>query len=63
MVLNIGLCIALFDIIDMGESFIFPGGSASHTKVHFRYVVFRPFIDEVLTGTIKRSSSEGVYGK
>ena len=28
----------------------------------FRYVVFRPFIDEVLVGKIKSSSSDGVQG-
>ena len=30
--------------------------------VKFRYVVFRPFIDEVLVGKIKSSSSDGVQG-
>ena len=31
--------------------------------VHFRYVVFRPFVDEILIGKIKGSSKEGVMGK
>ena len=30
--------------------------------VKFRYVVFRPFVDEVLVGKIKSSSPEGVQG-
>ncbi len=32
-------------------------------SVHFRYVVFRPFLDEVLVGKIRSSSKEGVSGK
>ena len=31
--------------------------------MHFRYVVFRPFLDEVLVGKIRSSSKEGVSGK
>lgn len=30
--------------------------------VRFRFVVFRPFIDEVLVGKIRSCSSEGVRG-
>ncbi|XP_055008728.1 DNA-directed RNA polymerase III subunit RPC8 isoform X2 [Boleophthalmus pectinirostris] len=37
------------------------GDGASHTKVHFRYVVFHPFLDEVLVGKIKYCSQEGVH--
>ncbi|XP_041364731.1 DNA-directed RNA polymerase III subunit RPC8-like [Gigantopelta aegis] len=57
---NVGLCIALWDIEKFEDSYIFPGDGASHTIVHFRYVVFRPFIDEILIGKIKGSSKEGV---
>ena len=31
-------------------------------SVKFRFVVFRPFIDEVLTGKVKTSSKEGLHG-
>ncbi|XP_060562211.1 DNA-directed RNA polymerase III subunit RPC8-like [Ruditapes philippinarum] len=44
----------------MEESFIFPGDGAHHTIVQFRYVVFRPFVDEILLGKIKSCSKEGV---
>ena len=30
--------------------------------VRFRFVVFRPFIDELLVGTIRSSSPEGIRG-
>ncbi|KAK2156263.1 hypothetical protein LSH36_217g02009 [Paralvinella palmiformis] len=45
---NVGLCIVLWDVTKLEDSYIFPGSGASHTVVHFRYVVFRPFMDELL---------------
>lgn len=59
---NLGLCIALWDIKHIEDAYIFPGDGASHSIVHFRYVVFRPFIDEILVGKIKSCSKEGVHG-
>lgn len=34
----------------------------SSFPVHFRYVVFHPFLDEILIGKIKGCSPEGVHG-
>lgn len=61
VVYNVGLCICLYDITKLDDSYIFPGDGASHTKVHFRYVVFHPFLDEILVGKIKGCSAEGVH--
>ncbi|KAJ8251608.1 hypothetical protein GJAV_G00223170 [Gymnothorax javanicus] len=61
VVYNVGLCICLYDITKLEDSYIFPGDGASHTKVHFRYVVFRPFLDEILVGKIKYCGQEGVH--
>ncbi|XP_043083399.1 DNA-directed RNA polymerase III subunit RPC8 isoform X1 [Puntigrus tetrazona] len=61
VVFNVGLCVCLHDITQLEDSYIFPGDGASHTKVHFRYVVFRPFLDEILVGKIKGCSAEGVH--
>ena len=63
VVLNVGLCIALFDITSLGDSYIFPGDGASHTRVTFRYVVFRPFLEEILEGVIKSANADGMQGK
>jgi DNA-directed RNA polymerase III subunit RPC8 len=52
VIYQLGLCMALFDIKTIEKSYIFPGDGSSHTRVTFRYVVFRPFIDEVLTGRV-----------
>ena len=32
-------------------------------SVHFRFVVFRPFMDEVVVAKIRSCSKEGVHGK
>lgn len=50
VIYQLGLCIALFDIIKIEDSYVFPGDGSSHTRVTFRFVVFRPFIDEILLG-------------
>ena len=44
-------CLLVTDILIL---FSFP--------VHFRYVVFHPFLDEILIGKIKGCSPEGVHG-
>lgn len=59
--LNVGLCIALNDILRIDESYIFPGDGSSHTKVVFRYIIFRPFMEEILVGKIRSCNSDGVH--
>ncbi|KAH7944602.1 hypothetical protein HPB52_021817 [Rhipicephalus sanguineus] len=61
VVIDVGLCIALYDITKIEDSRILPGDGSFHTTVQFRYVVFRPFLDEVLIGKIRSSSQEGIY--
>lgn len=59
------LCIftlTLQDITKRGESFIMPGRSGHHTKVEFRFVVFRPFMEEILVGKVKSCNKEHVQG-
>ena len=60
VIYNIGLCIVLYDVLKIGDEFIFPNDGGAHIQVEFRYVVFRPFLSEVLLGTIVSSSAEGL---
>ena len=48
---------------NLGPYFYTPllGDGASHTKVRFRMLVFRPHMEEVLVGKIKSCSKEGVH--
>lgn len=41
VVMNVGLCLSLFDVLEIGDSMIYPGEGAYFSKVRFRFVVFR----------------------
>ena len=58
---DVGLVIALWDILKIGDSYLLPGDGASHTRVEFRILVFRPFMEEVLVGKIKCCTKQGVH--
>lgn len=60
VVLDVGLVICLHDIVEVGESYIYCGDGAIHTKCVYRLIVFRPQIGEVICGTLKSSSKEGL---
>ena len=51
---DVGLVIALWDILKIGDSYLLPGDGASHTRVEFRILVFRPFMEEVLVGKVSQ---------
>lgn len=68
------MCISLYDIIKEGPCFIFPGEGSYQTpgknkvnnlnnKVEFRCIVFRPFVNEIITGKVIDSSKKGLKGK
>lgn len=61
VLLHVGLCISMKDIIKLGDSVILPGDGASHTEVFYRYIVFRAIPNEVLTGKIRSCTREGVH--
>lgn len=63
VVAKVGLCVALFDVLSMDDSYIFPGDGAAHTKVEFRFVIFRPFMEEIIVGKIKNCSKAGVHSE
>mmetsp|Transcript_19142 Transcript_19142/g.46215 ORF Transcript_19142/g.46215 Transcript_19142/m.46215 type:complete len:204 (+) Transcript_19142:315-926(+) len=58
---GVGLCICLYDITQLGDGKIYLSDSRVHVRAEFQLLVFRPFIGEVLTGKIARSSPEGLW--
>lgn len=60
VVLDVGLVICLYDILDLGESYIYCGDGAIHTRCSYRMIVFRPQIGEILEGSLRSSSKEGL---
>ncbi len=51
---DLGLVITIYDILSIEGGFIYPSDGAAHYTVKFRLVVFKPFINEVLTGRLTR---------
>jgi len=62
VMVNIGLCMALWDIKSISAAILYQGDGGAHSKVTFRYIVFRPFQDEVIIGKIKNCTPDGVHG-
>nr|CAH8868476.1 unnamed protein product [Trichobilharzia regenti] len=60
VIYKVGLCVSLWDILKVEESFISDVDGAYYTAVTFRIVCFRPFIDEILIGIVKSVSKSGL---
>lgn len=59
VIVDLGMCIALYDVIDVGESILYPGDASQHTSVKFRLVMFKPFVGEILTGKVVTCDEQG----
>jgi DNA-directed RNA polymerase subunit E'/Rpb7 len=61
---KLGLCVALWDVAEVGEPFVTPGQGGTHVKCTFRLCIFRPVVGEVLQGIVSRSvGGKGVFVK
>eukprot|EP01119_Soliformovum_irregulare_P019531 TRINITY_DN6203_c0_g1_i2.p2 TRINITY_DN6203_c0_g1~~TRINITY_DN6203_c0_g1_i2.p2 ORF type:complete len:193 (+),score=11.69 TRINITY_DN6203_c0_g1_i2:3-581(+) len=57
---DVGLGVALYDVLEFGEGYVYPGDGAAHYTVTFRLVVLRPFVGEILLGRIKSCDDYGI---
>ena len=55
MLHDLGLVVTIYDVLSIDGGFIYPSDGAAHYTVTFRLVVFRPFINEILTGRLTKS--------
>ncbi|KAF8605847.1 hypothetical protein BDV93DRAFT_489885 [Ceratobasidium sp. AG-I] len=60
VLLDVGLCICVFDLIWVGEGLVKYGDGCYWYKVTFRMVVFRPDRSEVIIGKVKSSTEDGI---
>mmetsp|Transcript_2729 Transcript_2729/g.6387 ORF Transcript_2729/g.6387 Transcript_2729/m.6387 type:complete len:329 (+) Transcript_2729:168-1154(+) len=61
VLMDTGLVISRYkDILKISNGLCVPGDGGCHHECLFRLIVFRPFVEEVCTGTIVKSTSEGV---
>ncbi|CAI4225178.1 unnamed protein product [Auanema sp. JU1783] len=57
---DLGLCMCLYDISEMGVTYILPGEGLGHNRVKFRFVVFRPHLDEIVEAKVISSNRQGL---
>jgi len=60
IILNVGLGVAFYDFVKIGDPYLYPGaGSAIHI-VRFRLIVFRPFVGEIVSAKVMQSNKDGI---
>jgi DNA-directed RNA polymerase III subunit RPC8 len=60
VVQNIGLCIALYDLLSASDGLISHGTGNVNVNVTFRMIIFRPFKGEIILGRIDRQDITGI---
>jgi DNA-directed RNA polymerase III subunit RPC8 len=60
VLLEVGLCISFYDILEVQDAFVYPAEGSCHQVVKFRLIIYRPFVNEVLKGKLIHSDAEGV---
>ncbi|KAI3632532.1 hypothetical protein MIR68_009638 [Amoeboaphelidium protococcarum] len=59
VLINVGLCICLHDILEIGDPEVDDGCVC--VNITFRLIVLRPCVGEVLEGKIRSSTAEGIH--
>lgn len=57
---DVGLGIAFFDFLYIGEPYLYPGAGSAIRLGRFRIVMFRPFVGEVMTGHVVEANKDGI---
>uniref|UniRef100_A0A7S1D3G6 RNA polymerase III subunit Rpc25 domain-containing protein n=1 Tax=Cyclophora tenuis TaxID=216820 RepID=A0A7S1D3G6_CYCTE len=61
VIMDVGLVICRYgDVLQIGDGVIAAGDGGAHHEVIARFVVFRPFVEEVCIGSIVKSTEEGI---
>ncbi|KAG9047525.1 DNA-directed RNA polymerase III subunit rpc25 [Tulasnella sp. UAMH 9824] len=58
---DVGLGISVFDILEAGEGKVRYGDGCFWHKVTFRLIVFRPFVSEVIVGTVTSCTEKFIH--
>mmetsp|Transcript_1845 Transcript_1845/g.3785 ORF Transcript_1845/g.3785 Transcript_1845/m.3785 type:complete len:223 (+) Transcript_1845:339-1007(+) len=61
IIVDVGLVICPYGPpLEVGDGILVPGDGGAHHQVVFQCLVFRPFVEEVLIGTVKDSHEGGI---
>jgi len=58
---ELGKVIAVINIIDVGEGIIIPGDGAAYYNSHFKLLVWKPELQELVYGTISEITNFGAF--
>ncbi|KAK4046635.1 DNA-directed RNA polymerase III complex subunit Rpc25 [Microbotryomycetes sp. JL201] len=57
---NVGLCVALMDILDATEGAVLYGDGCLYYKCEFRLIMFRPFVGELIIAKVRSQNEQGI---
>jgi len=57
---SVGFCVALHSLESVSDAFIYANNGGAHVATVFGLVVLRPFVDEIILGTVAESSERGI---
>ncbi|CAK9438425.1 uncharacterized protein LODBEIA_P26490 [Lodderomyces beijingensis] len=60
---NLGLAITVWDLLDIKDGLLKPGDGGSYVEVKFRFIIFKPFRGECLTGWITECTARGIKAR
>jgi len=60
VIINVGLGIAFYDFVTVGDPYLYPGAGSAIRLVRFRLVIFKPFISEIVVGRISSLNKDEV---
>lgn len=61
IIIDVGLILCPYGPpLEIGDGVLVPGDGGAHHQVLFQCVVFRPFVEEVLVGTVSECNEEGL---
>ncbi|MFA5361526.1 MAG: DNA-directed RNA polymerase [archaeon] len=58
---DIGVTVAVLDVLDVKEGVIIPGDGAAYYESTFKIIVFRPELQEVVYGTLDEITNFGAF--
>jgi DNA-directed RNA polymerase subunit E' len=58
---DIGIVVAVLDVLDVKEGTIIPGDGAAYYESTFKLIVFRPELQELVYGTIEEITNFGAF--
>ena len=60
IVRGVGMGICLYDFINIGDSYVYPGDGAAQAEVEFSLIVYKPFPGQIIEGVVSHITRDFV---